>query len=63
MLAQKDFEINLNKNFYSIYSWNKLVAWGLLIDSLYHLHVDVNANLNKQIVSVIGQKRSRNETN
>ena len=34
-----------------------------LIDSLYHLYVDANINLNKQVVSAIGQKRSRDQIN
>ena len=40
-----------------------MVAYDLLIDSLYHLHVDANMNLNEQIVSTVGQKRSRDEIN
>ena len=63
VLTQEDFEFNFNKNFYSIYLWNKLVAWGLLIDSLYYLHVDANVNLNEQIVSTVGQKKSKDEIN
>ena len=63
MLAQDGFKFNFNKNFYSIYLWNKLVARDLLIDSLYHLHTDANVNLNKQIVNIIGQKRSRDKIN
>ena len=63
MLAQDGFKFNFNKNFYSIYLWNKLVARDLLIDSLYHLHTDANVNLNKQIVNIIGQKRSKDEIN
>ena len=35
----------------------------LLIDSLYHLYVDANVNLNEQIMSAVGQKRSRDEIN
>ena len=63
VLAQKGFEIYFNKDFYFIYLRNKLVARDLLIDSLYHLHVDANVNLNKQIVSAVGQKRSRDGIN
>ena len=63
MLAQKGFKIYFNKDFCFIYLWNKLVARGFLIDSLYHLHVDVNVNLNEQIVSAVGQKRFRDEIN
>ena len=59
ILAQDSFEFNFNKDHCSIYLWNKLVAYGLLIDSLYHLHVDGNMNLNKQIESTVGQKRSK----
>ena len=40
-----------------------MVARDLLIDNLYHLHIDANINLNKQIVSAVGQKRSRDEIN
>ena len=40
-----------------------MITWDLLIDSLYHLHVDVNVNLNEQIVSAVGQKRPRDEIN
>ena len=47
MLAQKGFEISFNKNFYSIYLRNKLIARGLLIDNLYHLHIDTKVNLNE----------------
>ena len=63
VLAQEGFEINFNKIFYFIYLRNKLVARGLLIDSFYHLHIDANMNLNEQIVSVVGQKRSRDKIN
>ena len=54
VLAQKNFEISFNKNFYSIYLKNKLIARDLLIDGLYHLHADANVNLNEQIISTIG---------
>ena len=40
-----------------------MIARDLLINSLYHLHVDADVNLNKQIVSVVGQKRPRDEIN
>ena len=40
-----------------------MIAHDLLIDSLYHLHVDTNVNLNEQIVSTVGQKRSKNKIN
>ena len=42
-----------------------MVACGHLINSLYHLHVDVDEsiNLSKQIVNAIGSKRSRDEIN
>ena len=40
-----------------------MVAWDLLINSLYHLHVDANVNYNEQIVSAVGQKRSRDKIN
>ena len=40
-----------------------MVASDLLIDSLYHLYVDANMNLNKQVVSIVGQKRSRDKFN
>ena len=63
VLAQEDFEISFNKNFCSIYLRNTLVARDLLIDSLYHLHVDANVNLNEQIVSTVDQKRPRDEIN
>ena len=63
VLAQEDFEISFNKDFYSIYLWNKLVARDLLIDSFYHLHVNANVNLNEQIVNAIDQKRSRDKIN
>ena len=38
-----------------------MVAHDLLIDSLYYLHVDICMNVNKQIVSAIGHKRSRDD--
>ena len=63
VLAQEGFEICFNKDFCSIYLRNKLITQGLLIDSLYHLHVDANVNLNEQIVSAVGQKRSKDEIN
>ena len=63
VLAQDGFEFSFNKNFCSIYLWNKSIVRGLLVDSLYHLHVDANMNLNEQIVSAVGQKRSRDEIN
>ena len=47
VLAQDGFDFNFNKNFYSIYLWNKLVTHDLLMDSLYHLHIDANVNLNE----------------
>ena len=61
VLAQDGFDFNFNKDFYSIHLQNKLVVCGLLIDSLYHLYVDANINLNKQVVSTVGQKRSRDK--
>ena len=63
MLAQDGFEFNFNKKNYSIYLQNKLIAWGLLIDNFYHLLVDANVNLNKQIMSAVGQKRLRDKFN
>ena len=30
-----------------------------MIDGLYHLHIDVSVNINKQIVNAIGSKRPR----
>ena len=64
ILAQDDFVFNFNKDFYSIYLRNKLVVRCLLIDSLYHLHVNVCVNVNEQIVdSTIGHKRSRDDIN
>ena len=63
VLVQDEFIFNFNKNFCSIYFLNKLIARGLLIDSLYHLHVDMYVNVNEQIMSVIGHKRSRDDIN
>ena len=63
VLVHDGFEFNFNKDFYSIYLWNKLIARDFLIDSLYHLYVDANVSLNEQIVSAIGQKRSRDKIN
>ena len=40
-----------------------MIAHDLLIDGLYHLHVDANVNLNEQIGSIVGQKRLRDEIN
>ena len=40
-----------------------MIAQDFLIDSLYHLHIDVNVNLNEQTVSAVGQKRSRDKIN
>ena len=40
-----------------------MVARDLLIDSLYHLHVDANVNLNEQIMSAVGQRRFKDEIN
>ena len=34
-----------------------------MIDSLYHLHVNVLMNVNEQIVNAIGSKRSRDRLN
>ena len=36
-----------------------MIAHSLLIDSLYH----ANVNLNEQVVSAVGQKRSRDKIN
>ena len=63
VLARDGFEFNFNKDFCFIYLQHKLIAHDLLIDSLYHWHVDVNVNLNEQIVSTIGQKRPKDEIN
>ena len=63
MLVQDGFDFNFNKNFYFIYLWNKLIACDLLIDSLYRLYIDANMNLNEQVMSVVGQKRFRDEIN
>ena len=62
-LAQDRFDFYFNKDYYSIYLWNKLVIRNLLINSLYHLYVDVNVNVNKQEVSTVGHKRSRDDVN
>ena len=40
-----------------------MVASDLLIDSLYHLHIDTNENLNEQVVSAVAQKRPKDEFN
>ena len=40
-----------------------MIAFSLLIDNLYHLHVDTNVNLNEQVVSIIGQKKFKDEFN
>ena len=34
-----------------------------MIDSLYHLYIDANVNLNEQVVSAVSQKRSKDEFN
>ena len=47
ILAQDRFEFNFNKIFYNIYLRNKLIVRALLIDSLYHLHVDASMNINE----------------
>ena len=39
-----------------IYFENKYVARAYLIDSLYHLHVDVSVNVNEQIMSTVGSR-------
>ena len=64
VLAQEDFIFNFNKDFCSIYLRNKLVACYLLIDNLYHLHVDACVNINEQIVgSAVGHKQFRDDVN
>ena len=49
----------------TIYFENKMVARGYLINSFYHLHVDVNesVNLSEQTMSAIRSKRSSDEIN
>ena len=63
VLAQDNFDFNFNKNFDFIYLRNKLIAYDLLIDSLYHLYIDAIVNINEQIVSAVGQKISRDKIN
>ena len=46
VLAQEGLKL-VSIKIYFIYLRNKLVAGDLLIDSLYHLYVDVNVNLNE----------------
>ena len=43
----------------SIYFENKVIARAFLIDSLYHLHMDANVNINEQIINDIGSKRNK----
>ena len=59
MLAQDNYNFYFNKDICSIYFRNKIITCTFLIDSLYHLHMDVSVNINEQIVNAIGSKRSR----
>ena len=34
-----------------------------MIDSLYHIHMDVSVNISEQTVNTIGSNRSKNEIN
>ena len=54
VLVQEGFKIYFNKDFCFIYLRNKFVSRDLLINSLYHLHVDANVNLNEQIMNAVG---------
>ena len=40
-----------------------MVACDLLIDSLYHLHVNTNMNINEQVMNIVSQKRSKDKIN
>ncbi len=62
-LAQDSHVLTFDKDCCSIYFRNKLVARGFMIDSLYHLHVDVSVNVSEQVVSAIESKRSKDEIN
>ena len=42
---------------------NKIVGHNFLINNLYHLHVDISMNVNKQEVHALGSKRPRDEIN
>ena len=46
-----------------IYFENKLVACDFMIDSLYHLYMDICVNVSEQVVSTVGSKRSRDQIN
>ena len=45
-LAQDDCEISFNKDYCTIYFKNKIVVRDYLINSLHHLHVDVDESIN-----------------
>ena len=45
VLAQDGYNFNFNKDYCFIYFKNKVVAGRFLIDSLYHLHVDISVNI------------------
>ena len=64
-LIQNDYEISFNKDHYTIYFENKMIARGHLINSFYHLHVDADesVNLSEQTMSAIGSKRSKDGVN
>ena len=59
MLVQDNYNFYFNKDMYSIYFGNKLVARAFLIDGLYYLHTDASVNINEHIVNAIGSKRPR----
>ena len=60
MLVQNNYNFYFNKDMCSIYFRNKIIVRTFLIDDLYHLHMNANININKQIMNVIGSKRFRN---
>ena len=59
VLAQDNYNFYFNKDMYSIYFKNKIITHAFLIDDLYHLHMDVSANINEQMMNAIGSKRPR----
>ena len=63
VLVQDEFIFNFNKDFYSIYLRNKLIARALLIDSLYYLYADASVNINEQLVKAVVHKRPRDDLN
>lgn len=61
--THNNYVFNFDKDNYFIYFRNELVACGFIIDSFYHLHMDVFVNVYEWLMNVMGSNISRDETN